>query len=169
MTQSSDRLDRIEAILANVAERQQAAERWHEFFQIDLEAMRQRQEQADVNLRESISDTVTMIVDLAEQQQETDQRIDVLRQQQTETDQRFNTFLEDARADRQRADEREERTRQRLDALRQQQVEADQRFNILLEEAREDRRRNEQEHSAFVENMRTMFLEITRIWQRLTG
>ena len=48
----------------------------------------------DLRLRESISDVVSMISSLAEQQAE-------LRQQQTEADQRFENLLNDARTDRQ--------------------------------------------------------------------
>jgi hypothetical protein len=47
---------------------------------------------AEQQLRVSIDDTVAMIADLARQQQDTDQR--------------FTIYLEDARADRQRSNER---------------------------------------------------------------
>ena len=98
---------------------------------------------ADTNrdLREAIADTVAMIADLAEQQGETDQR--------------FEVFLQDARADRQRADERHQEWGQRFDAQ--------------LAAMREDRDANATEHRAFSETIRVLLAEIARIWQRLAG
>ena len=83
----------------------------------------------------AITDTVQMIANLG--------------QQQHETEQRFNTLLEEARADRQRAE--------------QHKTEVDQRFGVFLAEARADwtemwatreqpdrnRALNESEHWAF--------------------
>lgn len=83
MTNSDDRLNRIEALLDRVAQQQAA----------NTEAINRLQEQqstTDDMIRSSITDVVEMISDLGRQQQETDQR--------------FNTLLADARADRLRAD-----------------------------------------------------------------
>jgi maltose O-acetyltransferase len=84
MTNGTDRLDRIESILANLAERQDR-------FQTQME-------ESDRNLRESISDVVSLIGNLAEQD---DQRAEEFRQRHEEHDQRFNNLLADSRADRQ--------------------------------------------------------------------
>jgi hypothetical protein len=95
MTYSSDRLDRIEAILAQTAQQQQrntaAIAELREQQQIatlERRELAQQQALSQQELRESIADTVSMIADLAAQQQETDTR--------------FGNLLDDARADRQR-------------------------------------------------------------------
>ncbi|MEO0488047.1 MAG: hypothetical protein AAFZ49_00640 [Cyanobacteria bacterium J06659_2] len=52
---------------------------------------------------------------------------------------------------------------------REQQSQVDQRFNNLLEDARADRKRNQQEHTAFRESFQTLLGEIRSIWQRLNA
>ena len=97
---------------------------------------------------EAITDTVQMIANLG---------------QQTEALERtFEVYLQDSRADRQKAE--------------QTKAEADQRFNNLLEEARADRQRadrdralNESEHRAFRETFQTMLAQIAQLWQRVAG
>jgi len=117
MTYSSDRLDRIEALLATVAESNAASTQRLDRIEAGLdrtqqitdsnaraiEAWSSRIEEgiaeaaavstfmaANTNRRmeEAITDTVQMISDLSRQQQETDQR--------------FEFWLQDSRADRQR-------------------------------------------------------------------
>lgn len=83
----TERLDRIEEILAAVAVQQQANT-------AEIATLAQQQSEAQQDLRESISDVVAMIGDLA-------QHSEVSRQRHEETDQRFNNLLNDARADRQ--------------------------------------------------------------------
>ena len=82
--ESNDRLARIEALVESNA--------------LAIAAMREREEAANQRLRESINDVIQMIGDLAEQQQETDQR--------------FNNLLAEARADRNREDAARQENRQ---------------------------------------------------------
>lgn len=101
MTQSTDRLDRIEALLAATAEGLSRTEKIVESNARAIEAWSSRIEEgiaeaeevsssmaANTNRRmeEAITDTVQMIANLGQQQQETDQR--------------FEVFLAEARADR---------------------------------------------------------------------
>ncbi len=81
MTNSGDRLDRLEALVQANAEA--------------IAAMREAQAQSQQDLTDSITDVVEMIGELG--------------QRQAETDQRFNTLLAEGRADRQanRAEHRE--------------------------------------------------------------
>jgi hypothetical protein len=103
---------------------------------------------ADQRLESAIADTVAMIVDLGQQQQETDQR--------------FEVFLAETRADRQRFDQAKQET--------------DQRFEVFLAEVRADRQcfdqalaANAVEHRAFTQNLQVLLAEISRLWQRLAG
>jgi chromosome segregation ATPase len=159
MTQSTDRLDRIEALLATVAESNAASTQRLDRIEVGLdrtekivesnaraiEAWSSRLEDgmaeaeeissamaANTNRRmeEAITDTVQMIANLGQQQQETDQR--------------FNNLLEEARADRQRIDE-------------------------VLAKADRDRALNESEHRAFRETFQTLLAEVARLWQRVAG
>jgi RNA polymerase-interacting CarD/CdnL/TRCF family regulator len=72
MTDSGDRLDRIEALVQANAEA--------------ISRLQAQQSETDQLIRASITDVMEIVGDLARQQQETDQR--------------FNTLLADARADR---------------------------------------------------------------------
>ena len=166
MTQSTDRLDRIEALLATVAESQARTEanlsRTEQLVAQNAAGLRETRAIADSNARaieawssrieegiaeaeevsssmsantntrmeDAIADTVQMIVNLGQQQQEAMHR-------HQEADQRFEVFLAEARADRQRADR--------------------------------DRALNESEHRAFRETFQTMLAEIDRLWQRVAG
>ena len=166
MTQSTDRLDRIEALLATVAESQARTEanlsRTEQLVAQNAAGLRETRAIADSNARaieawssrieegiaeaeevsssmsantntrmeDAIADTVQMIANLGQQQQEAMHR-------HQETDQRFEVFLAEARADRQRADR--------------------------------DRALNESEHRAFRETFQTMLAEIDRLWQRVAG
>ncbi|MFZ4677657.1 MAG: hypothetical protein ACOYM4_18530 [Nodosilinea sp.] len=166
MTQSTDRLDRIEALLATVAESQARTEanlsRTEQLVAQNAAGLRETRAIADSNARaieawssrieegiaeaeevsssmsantntrmeDAIADTVQMIANLGQQQQEAMHR-------HQEADQRFEVFLAEARADRQRADR--------------------------------DRALNESEHRAFRETFQTMLAEIDRLWQRVAG
>jgi len=166
MTQSTDRLDRIEALLATVAESQARTEanlsRTEQLVAQNAAGLRETRAIADSNARaieawssrieegiaeaeevsssmsantntrmeDAIADTVQMIANLGQQQQEAMHR-------HQEADQRFEVFLAEARADRQRADR--------------------------------DRALNESEHRAFRETFQTMLAEIARLWQRVAG
>jgi hypothetical protein len=152
MTYSSDRLDRIEALLATVAESNAASTQRLDRIEAGLdrtekivesnaraiEAWSSRIEDgiaeaeevsssmaANTNRRmeEAITDTVQMIANLGQQQQETDQR--------------FEVFLAEARADR--------------------------------AEMRAAREANSTEHRAFTQNIQVLLAEIARLWQRVAG
>jgi hypothetical protein len=170
MTYSSDRLDRIEALLATVAESNAASTQRLDRIEAGLdrtekivesnaraiEAWSSRIEEgiaeaeevsssiaANTNRRmeEAITDTVQMIADLGRQQQESTARSEQLN---AEHSQRFEVFLQDARADRKRFDE-------------------------SLARADRDRALNESEHRAFRETFQTLLAEISRLWQRVAG
>jgi len=145
MTQNSDRLDRIEALLAENAqqlvETRQLVEGTRQITESNaraIEAWGSRIEEgiaeaeevsssmaANTNRRmeEAVADTVQMIANLGRQQQETDQR--------------FEVFLAEARADR--------------------------------AEMRAAREANSTEHRAFTQNIQVLLAEIARLWQRVAG
>jgi hypothetical protein len=163
---STDRLDRIEAILATVAESQarteanlartekivesnaRAIETWGGRISEVEEANNSVATSTNRRMEEAIADTVQMIAEMGRQQQETDQR--------------FEVFLAEARADRQRSE--------------QLNAEHSQRFEVFLEDARADRQRFDQtmaanatEHRAFTQNIQVLLAEIARLWQRVAG
>lgn len=145
MTQSSDRLDRMEALLATTIEglaRTEAnlarTEKITESNARAIEAWGSRIEEVQIETEEATSSTranlAVRIEDNAHNQGIDRVRFDQLHEEHT---QRFNTLLEEARADRQRADR--------------------------------DRALNESEHRAFRETFQTMLAEIARLWQRVAG
>lgn len=173
----SDRLDRIEAILAENA-RQLVETR--QLVESNASGLRETRQITDSNARaieawssriedgiaeaeevsssmvantnrrmeEAITDTVQMIADMGRQQQEANQR--------------FEVFLAEARADRQRSE--------------QLKAEHSQRFETFLQDARADRQRfdqaisaNSEEHRAFTQNIQVLLAEIARLWQRVAG
>lgn len=102
MTNGTDRLDRIEALVeANATA---------------IAAMRQQQQEADDNLRESINDVVSLIGNLAEQD---DQRAAEYRQRHEEHDQRFNNLLGEAREDRKKAEQARQTNEREHQAFRE--------------------------------------------------
>jgi DNA anti-recombination protein RmuC len=156
MTQSSDRLDRIESVLATVAESQARTAAQQER---NTEAISRLEHSIETgfaesrrNLETSINDVVEMIGGLAERQ--------------AETDQRFENLLAEARADRQRMDQRHQEWMQRFD---EQKAESDRRFDEQLAEMREAREANATEHRAFTQIIQTLLAEVSRIWQRLSA
>lgn len=159
MTYSSDRLDRIEAILAeNARQLTENARQLVETRQLvesnaaglretraitdsnarAIEAWGSRIEEVQVDTEEATSSTradlAVRIDDNAHNQGIDRVRFDQMHEEHT---QRFNTLLEEARADRQQADR--------------------------------DRALNESEHRAFRETFQTMLAEIARLWQRVAG
>ncbi|MBD2114917.1 MULTISPECIES: hypothetical protein [Cyanophyceae] len=163
MTQSSDRLDRMEALLATTIEGLARTEKITESNARAIEAWGGRIDEGDqknqTQLEASIADTVAMIADMGQQQQEAAQRAE---QHKVEADQRFEVFLAEARADRQRSE--------------QLNAEHNQRFETFLQDARADRQRFDQtmaanatEHRAFRETLQNMLAEIARLWQRVAG
>jgi hypothetical protein len=163
MTYSSDRLDRMEALLASTIEGLSRTEKIVESNARAIEAWGDRIEEGIAEAEEITSQTTANLAvrvnDNTHNQGIDRVRFDALHEEHT---QRFNNLLEEARADRQRADQRHE--------------EQTQQFNTLLEEARADRQRadrdralNESEHRAFRETFQTMLAEIARLWQRVAG
>jgi hypothetical protein len=184
MTQSSDRLDRIEALLATVAESNAAStqrldrieagpDRTEKIVESNaraIEAWGGRIEEgiaeaeevssamaANTNRRmeDAIADTVQMIADMGRQQQETDQR--------------FEVFLAEARADRQRSEQLNAEHSQRFETFLQDARADRQRIDEALARADRDRALNESEHRAFRETFQTLLAEIARLWQRVAG
>ncbi|MGB3311392.1 MAG: hypothetical protein WBG32_10450 [Nodosilinea sp.] len=152
MTQSSDRLDRVEALLAQVAESQAKTEanlaRTEKITESNARAIEawggrieEGDQQTQTQLEAAIADTVAMIADMGQQQQETGQRAEQLK---AEADQRFELFLAEARAD--RAEMRAAREQWQLEA-----------------------QANTTEHRAFTQNIQVLLAEITRLWQRVAG
>ena len=152
MTNSSNRLDQIEALLAENARQlvetrqlvQSNAAGLRETRAITdsnaraIEAWSSRIEEGDqhtqTQLEAAIADTVGMIANLGQQQQEAGQRAEQLK---AEADQRFEVFLAEARADR--------------------------------AEMRAAREANTTEHRAFTQNIQVLLAEIARLWQRVAG
>ena len=166
MTQSTDRLDRIEALLATVAESQARTEanlsRTEQLVAQNAAGLRETRAIADSNARAIEAWSSRIEEGIAEAEE-------VSSSMSANT----NTRMEDAIAD----------IVQMIANLGQQQQEAmhrhqeaDQRFEVFLAEARADRQRadrdralNESEHRAFRETFQTMLAEIDRLWQRVAG
>lgn len=149
---TSDRLDRIEAILVSLAESQAAADQRLSRVEA-LQVL--TQQQIDSNAR-SIAAWENRFTEIEEDTQETTSstRADLSRQ--------INTLASvmDGLV-RERRDDRVED--------RQRWEENNQRFNNLLEEARADRQIMNQFIQSSTENIQTLFAEVSRIWQRLAG
>ena len=167
---TTDRLDRIEAILASLAESQAAAEERSQEYQAlaeqryresdqrlsRIEALQaQTQQQIDSNAR-SIAAWENRFTEIEEETQETTSST---RQDLAE---RINTLASvmDGLVRERRADRIEDR---------QRWEENNQRFNNLLEEARADRQMMDRFMQASTENIQTLFAEVSRLWQRLAG
>jgi hypothetical protein len=138
---SIQRLDRVESVLAITAERLTRAEQVAESNARAIEAWSGRIDESGTRLETAIADTVAMIADLGQQQQETDQQV---AQDKAEANQRFEVFLSEARAD--RAEMRAAREQWEM------QVQA-----------------NTAEHRAFTQNIQVLLAEIARLWQRVAG
>lgn len=145
MTQSSDRLDRMEALLATTIEglaRTEAnlarTEKITESNARAIEAWGSRIEEVQIDTEEATSSTradlAVRIEDNAHNQGIDRVRFDQLHEEHT---QRFNILLEEARVDR--------------------------------AEMRAAREANATEHRAFTQNIQTLLAEIARLWQRVAG
>jgi hypothetical protein len=166
MTYSSDRLDRIEAILAeNARQLTENARQLVETRQLvesnaaglretraitdsnarAIEAWGSRIEEVQVDTEEATSSTradlAVRIEDNAHNQGIDRVRFDQLHEEHT---QRFNNLLEEARAD--RAEMRAAREQWQLEA-----------------------QANATEHRAFTQNIQVLLAEIARLWQRVAG
>lgn len=190
MTRSNDRLDRIEAILASVAESQAQTQ-----AQLDTLSTQQQDSTQQSSLSEERLSRIEAICEsnacaieawsgrMTESEsasrataESTDQRLETaiadalamiadMGRQQQETDQRFEVFLQDSRAD-----------RQRIDSIIAEQQAMAQRFEVYLQDSRADRQRFDQimaanatEHRAFTQNVQVLLAEISRLWQRVAG
>jgi hypothetical protein len=170
MTASSDRLDRIEAILASIAEQQERAE-----AQRDADRQQHQMEMAEI--RSGLRETRAVCDSNARAIQTWESRINEVEEESQERDSQqvvdiqtigrmFWSAVEQQRSDRRQWQERWE----------QQQAEWGQRFDNLLQEARADRQQmaeareaNEAEHRAFTQNSQVLLAEIARLWRRLAG
>ncbi|MBE9160676.1 hypothetical protein IQ265_28205 [Nodosilinea sp. LEGE 06152] len=178
MTQSSDRLDRIEALLERsiVQHNQEMAElraglretrsiadsnarsiqAWETRIEDGIaeaeEVSSSMSANTNTRMEQAIADTVQMIADLGQQQQEATQRAE---QHKAEADQRFEVFLAEGRAD--RAEMRAAR-----EANEAEHREWQKRFDQAMQA-------NSTEHRAFTQNIQTLLAEIARLWQRVAG
>jgi hypothetical protein len=177
MTYSSDRLNRVEALLAStieglarteslIAETRQitdsnarAIEAWGGRIEEGIAEAEEVSSAMAANtnrrMEDAIADTVQMIADMGRQQQETDQR--------------FEVFLAEARADRQRSEQLNAEHSQRFETFLQDARADRQRIDEALARADRDRALNESEHRAFRETFQTLLAEIARLWQRVAG
>ncbi|HEY9876868.1 MAG TPA: hypothetical protein V6D29_00370 [Leptolyngbyaceae cyanobacterium] len=188
---STDRLDRIEVILAQLAESQQRTQQQIEANSIGMAQMREEMQLADERSRERLEETTADVVEMIsnlglqigetraiadsnaravqaweasaeERRAETTSMTSELRQQQVETDQRFNVLLEEARVDRQE-------WRQKFDEWQQKFDEQLAEMRAGREEWQQQAAANETEHRAFRQNIQVLLAEIARIWQHLAG
>ncbi|MGF1519870.1 MAG: hypothetical protein ACFCVB_18990 [Nodosilinea sp.] len=160
MTQSSDRLDRIETLLErsisqhnqemaeiraglretrNIADSNaRSIQAWETRIEDGIaeaeEVSSSMAANTNTRMEDAIADTVAMISNLGQQQQEAAQKAE---QNKAEADQRFEVFLAEARADR--------------------------------AEMRAAREANSTEHRAFTQNIQVLLAEIARLWQRVAG
>jgi hypothetical protein len=188
MTDSTARLDRIEAILATVAESQartqiiveqnaaglretraitdsnaRAIEAWDARIEEGIAEAEEVSSSMAANtnrrMEDAITDTVSMIADLGRQQQDARERSEQLN---AEHEQRFNVLLEESRADR-----TEMRAAREVNTTEHQEWR--QRFDEQLATMQEDRSANATEHRAFTQNIQVLLAEISRLWQRMAG
>jgi hypothetical protein len=183
---SPSRLDRIEALLATVAESQAAAEERHNREMAEIRASQSRTqilvEQNAAGLRETraisdsnarsvrawekrINDGIAETEEIATQtRQDLSERIDA----QSGRIERVERQAED---DWTRFDQRHEEHAQRFNTLleeaRADRQEWRQKFDEQISEMREAREANQAEHRAFTQNIQTLLAEVARLWQRL--
>jgi chromosome segregation ATPase len=192
---TTDRLDRIEAILASLAESQAAAEQRSQEFQAAAEQRSQEfQALAEQRYRES-DQRLSRIEAL---QALTQQQIDSTQQQINSTQQQIDSNARSISAWEKRFTEIEAETQEATSSTRadlsaridsqseqigvlrrqadddwtrfdQRHEEHAQRFNTLLEEVRADRQQMDRFMQSSTENIQTLFAEISRIWRRLGG
>ncbi|MGB3138437.1 MAG: hypothetical protein WBG38_09925 [Nodosilinea sp.] len=174
MTYSSENLDRIEAILAENARQLVETRQLVESNAAGLretraitdsnaraiEAWGDRIEEVQIDTEEATSSTradlAVRIEDNAHNAGIDRARFDQLHEEHS---QRFNNLLEEARADRQRSEQRDREWQERSD---QRHREWQQRFD-------QAQAANAAEHRAFTQNVQVLLAEIARLWQRVAG
>ena len=142
---ADDRLDRIEAILARLAESQVEADKRLSRAE-SLQVL--TQQQIDSNAR-SIAAWENRFTEIEEDAEEATSST------RADLSERIEGLRRQADDDWTRFDQRHE--------------EHAQRFNTLLEEVRADRLQMDQFIQSSTENIQTLFAEVSRIWQRLAG
>ena len=166
MTQSTDRLDRIEALLATVAESNAASTARMDRLEANLartEASLSRTEQVAARTEANLARTEKIVESNARAIEAWGARIEEV---QIETEEATSSTSADLAVRIEDNAHNQGIDRVRFDALHEEHT---LRFNNLLEEARADRVRNETEHRAFRETIQTMLAEIARLWQRVAG
>ena len=185
---TTDRLDRIEAILASLAESQAAAEQRHQVSQVaDEQRSQEYQALAEQRYRESDQrlSRIEALQALTQQQlNSTQQQIDSNARSIAAWENRFTEIeaetQEATSSTRQDLAERINTLASVMDGLvlerradriedRQRWEENNQRFHNLLEEARADRQMMDRFMQASTENIQTLFAEVSRLWQRLAS
>ena len=159
MTLSSDRLDRIEALLATVAESNAASTQ-------RLDRIEAIQAETAVGLRETRAITDSNARAIEAWSSRIEEGIAEAEEVSSSMAANTNRRMEDAIAD----------TVQMIAGMGRQQQETDQRFEVFLAEARADRAEmraareaNATEHRAFTQNIQVLLAEIARLWQRVAG
>lgn len=149
---TTDRLDRIEAILARLAESHAAADQRLSRVET-LQTLTQQQINSNARAIAAWENRFTEI------EEDTQEATSSTRQDLAE---RINTLVSvmDGLVRERRADRVEDRQRWEENNLR---------FTNMLEEARADRQMMDRFMQASTENIQTLFAEVSRIWQRLAG
>jgi len=167
---TTDRLDRIEAILASLAESQADAAQRSQEFQALAE---QRYRESDQRLSR-----IEALQALTQQQIDSNARsIAAWESRFIEIEEETQEATSSTRAD---LSERIDGQSKQIEALQRQadddwtlfdhrHEEHAQRFNTLLEEVRADWKQMDRFIQASTENIQTLFAEVSRIWQRLAG
>ncbi|ASC71688.1 hypothetical protein XM38_026420 [Halomicronema hongdechloris C2206] len=170
MTNSNNRLDRIETILANLAEQQAANDASHhqsltrlealvesnartiEANSNDITAVQQRQEAYEAFHHQALTRLEALVESSARTIEANSNEIVAIQRRQEQGDQQLRTSIDDVvemignlgqhiDESQQQQAERQAETDQLLQRLAAQQAETDQRFNTLLADARADRQR----------------------------
>jgi hypothetical protein len=168
VTYSSDRLDRMEALLASTIEGLSRTEKIVESNARAIEAWGDRIEEGIAEAEEVTSqqtaNLAVRIEDNAHNQGIDRVRFDALHEEHT---QRFNNLLEEARADRVRSDQLHAEHSQRFDVFLAEARADRAEMRAAREQADRDRALNEAEHRAFRETFQTMLAQIAQLWQRV--
>jgi hypothetical protein len=168
VTYSSDRLDRMEALLASTIEGLSRTEKIVESNARAIEAWGDRIEEGIAEAEEVTSqqtaNLAVRIEDNSHNQGIDRVRFDALHEEHT---QRFNNLLEEARADRVRSDQLHAEHSQRFDVFLAEARADRAEMRAAREQADRDRALNEAEHRAFRETFQTMLAQIAQLWQRV--
>ncbi|WOD37294.1 hypothetical protein [Nodosilinea sp. E11] len=170
MTYSSDRLDRIEALLATVAESNAAStqrlDRVESVLAATADRLTRAEQVAESNAR-AIEAWSSRIEDgIAEAEA-------VSSSTAANTNRRMEEAITDTVQMIADLGRQQQAARERSDQLN---AEHSQRFEVFLQDARADRQRfdqaiaaNSEEHRAFTQNIQVLLAEIARLWQRVAG